>query len=87
MVLSERNDVVWATPKTSTNIWWPASLSPNLCKLVQGAEVPWGIEDQPDLYKAPEDNVPNIQSYNLKISGFRFIGQSNLAAITPSGEP
>ena len=31
--------------------------------------------------------MPNIQSYNLKISGFRFIGQSNLAVTIPSGEP
>ena len=28
VVLSERNDVVWATSKISTNIWWPASLTP-----------------------------------------------------------
>jgi hypothetical protein len=28
VVLSERIDVVWATSKTSTNIWWPASLTP-----------------------------------------------------------
>lgn len=90
MVLSERNDVVWDTPKTSTNIWWPASLSPNLCKLVQGAEVPWGIEDQLDLYKAPEDNVPSTQSYK-PYSFFSLIFSHhcsvNLAGKIPLGEP
>ena len=51
VVLSERNDVVWATSKTSTNIWWPASLTPDLCKLVQGVVAPCGLE-APGLLKA-----------------------------------
>jgi hypothetical protein len=63
VVLSERrNDIVWATSKISTNIWWPASLTPDLCKLVQGVVAPCGLEYQLDLYKAPEDNMPNTQS-------------------------
>jgi hypothetical protein len=37
---------------------------PNLCKLAQGVEAPWDLEDQLDLSKAPEDNMPSTQSYN-----------------------
>ena len=62
MVLSERNDVIWATSKISTSIWWLACLTPNLCKLVQGVAAPCALAYQLDSYKTPEDNMPNIQS-------------------------
>jgi hypothetical protein len=85
VVLSGRNDIVWATSKISTSIWWPFSLTPDLCKLSQGAAASWGLENQLHLYKVPEDNVPSTQSYN-PYNFFWFISQSNLAVIIPSGE-
>ena len=87
VVLSERNDVVWATSKTSTNIWWPRQPYPHLCRSAQGVVAPWGLEYQLDLYKAPEDNVSTPRVIILTISGFQFISQSNLTVIILSGKP
>jgi hypothetical protein len=42
----------------------PSQPYPDLSKLAQGAEAPWGLEDQLDLYKAPEDNVSRTQSFS-----------------------